>query len=202
MFAIRNLPDDYNATNCLGYIFLQSGYGDLRAPDSMIDLYSSTDIRREVLFTAGTGTQEGWTFINKYPGRDGVRALSDTPVLRLSDIYLLYAETQANLGNTTDAITYLDKIRQRADASAEATPSTISQADLIDTILLERRKELAYEGHYFFDLKRLRMDISSAYRSDNTMYTTIEFPSYKLAMPIPQDELDANDNMEPNPISD
>lgn len=200
IFAIRNLPDDYGATNSLGYIYIQSGYGDLRVPESMQALYSATDIRRSVLFKAGTGSAgTGWTFVNKYPGRDGVLALSDIPVLRLSDIYLMYAEAEAIAGTKTEAITYLDKIRMRADASATATPETISPADLLNLISLERRKELAYEGHYLFDQKRLQLPINSGYRSDNVLYTTIPYPSNKLAMPIPQSEIDANNNMKQNP---
>lgn len=199
IFAIRNTADDYGATTCLGYIYIQSGYGDLRAPDSLIEQYSATDIRRQVLFTAGTGTQTEWTFVNKYAGRDGTLALSDIPVLRLSDIYLLYSEAEANLNNTTTAIEYLDKIRQRADSKATATPTTISKEALLDSIYLERRKELAYEGHYFFDQKRLQTDINGGYRSDNTLYTTIEYPSNLLTMPIPQGEIDANSNIEQNP---
>lgn len=199
MFAIRNLADDYGATNCLGYIYIQSGYGDLRAPVSMQALYTATDIRKNTFFKAGTGSQASWTFINKFPGRDGTAALSDIPVLRLSDIYLLYAEAQANVGTITEAIKYLDPIRLRADAKATATPATISQSDLLNLIFLERRKELAYEGHYLFDLKRLQMTIKSGYRSDNVLYTTITYPNNLLAMPIPQAEMDANSKMVQNP---
>lgn len=199
MFAIRNLPDDYGATNSLGYIYIQSGYGDLRAPVSIQALYTATDIRKPVLFKAGTSSQAGWTFVNKYPGRDGVLALSDIPVLRLSDIYLMYAEAQANVGTTPEAIKYLDKIRMRADVNAVATPAAISQTDLLDKIFLERRKELAYEGHYLFDLKRLQKIINSGYRSDNTLYAVIPYPSNLLAMPLPQSELDANNNIKQNP---
>lgn len=199
IFAIRNVSDDYGATNCLGYIYIQGGYGDLRAPANLRDLYKSTDIRKTLLFKVGTGTQTSWYFVNKYPGRDGTAALSDIPVLRLSDIYLMYAEAQANIGTLPEAIKYLDKIRMRADASAVATPATTSKDDLLNLIFLERRKELAYEGHYLFDLKRLQKTINSGYRSDNTLYTTINYPNDMLAMPIPQAEMDANTNMVQNP---
>ncbi len=199
IFAIRNLPDDYGATNCLGYIYIQSGYGDLRVPASMQSIYGAKDIRRTLLFKPGTASQSGWTFVNKYSGRDGVLGLSDIPVLRLSDIYLMYAEAQANAGSVPEAIKYLDKIRMRADATATATPETISKNDLLDLIFLERRKELAYEGHYLFDLKRLQKTINSGYRSDNVLYAVITYPNDILAMPIPQSELDANNNMIQNP---
>lgn len=199
MFSINFNPTDYGATNCLGYIYLQTGYGDLRVPVAVQNLYTSTDVRKS-LFIAGTGTQAGWMFNGKYPDKAGTTALSDTPVIRLSDLYLMYAE--ANAGKTTPdintAITYLDLVRKRADASAPSTSPTISASDLLDAIALERRKELAYEGQYLFDLKRLKKSINSALKSDNTLYTTINYPNLKLAMPIPQAEIDANPNMVQN----
>jgi hypothetical protein len=199
MFSINFKPDDYAATNCLGYIYLQTGYGDLRVPSSVSNLFTSTDLRKS-LFIAGTGTSVGWNFNGKYPGKSGTTALADSPVIRLSDVYLMYAE--ANAGKTTPdittAITYLDLIRKRADASAASTSSTISASDLLNAIFLERRKEFLYEGQYLFDLKRLKKTINSAYKSDNTLYTTITYPNLKLAMPIPQKEVDANPNMVQN----
>jgi len=70
---------------------------------------------------------------------------------RLAEIYLNYAEASAQLGNTAEALSYLNKIRQRggmADASA------IDNNDLINKIRHERRIELCFEGHRFFDLRR------------------------------------------------
>lgn len=150
-------------------------------------------------FATGNYNYDSRYFFSASVRRDGVLALSDIPVLRLSDIYLMYAEAEAVAGTKTGAINYLDKIRMRADASGTATPQTISPADLLNLISLEKRKELAYEGHYLFDQKRLQLPINSGYRSDNVLYTTIPYPSNKLAMPIPQSEIDANNNMKQNP---
>jgi hypothetical protein len=197
LFAIANLSTDYGATTSLGYIYLQTGYGDLRASDNVVALYSSTDVRKTAFFTAGTSTAAGWTMVNKYPSRDGSSGLSDVPLVRLSDVYLYYAEACAYSNDEGTAITYLDKIRQRGDASAAV--STETGDALKDKILLERRKELAFEGEYLFDLKRYHKTINSAYNAQNVLYTTIPYPSDKRAFPIPQGELDANPNMEPNP---
>lgn len=199
MFSIRNVADDYGATSALGYIYAQSGYGDIRVPKQLTAIYTENDIRRKVLFIQGTGTQTDWVFMNKYAGYANTTGLCDVPVVRLSDVYLMYAEACAYSSDKTNAIKYLDGIRQRADAEAIATPETISYEDLQKAIFLERRKELAFEGHYLFDLKRHQMSINSGYKSNGTFYTTIEYPSEKLAMPIPQAEVDANKNMVQNP---
>ena len=72
-------------------------------------------------------------------------------ILRLADVYLIYAE--AILGNNAsttdaDALLYFNKVRKRAGVN------TVSSLD-IDIILKERRIELAYEGQYWMDLVRL-----------------------------------------------
>lgn len=67
-------------------------------------------------------------------------------VLRLGDIYLMYAEASLQSGNSTEAQTYFDKVRERADLDSK----TIS----LENLKLERRLELTGEGHRFFDLVR------------------------------------------------
>jgi hypothetical protein len=58
----------------------------------------------------------------------------------------------------------------------------------LDEILRERKRELSFEGHAIHDAKRLKANVGSlAYDDDD------------LVLPIPQRELDANPNLEPNP---
>ncbi len=72
-------------------------------------------------------------------------------VFRLAEIYLNYAEASAQLGNTAEALTYLNKIRQRAGVP-DVTVS--GNAELLTKIQHERRIELCFEGHRFFDIRR------------------------------------------------
>ena len=72
-------------------------------------------------------------------------------LLRLADVYLVYAEAiLGNNTNTTDAnaLLYYNKVRTRAGVDPVTTLN-------IDTLLKERRIELAAEGDYWFDLVRL-----------------------------------------------
>ena len=197
MLAIANNPSDYGATTSLGYIYIQGGYGDLRASQEIFDLYATSDIRKSAYFKDGTGTAVGSIFVNKYPSRENSTGLSDNPIMRLSDVYLLYAEACAYTGDEAIAITHLDMIIQRADLTAAT--STESGTALQDKIFLERRKELAFEGQYLFDLKRYHMAIKSGYRADGQLFTTIPYPSNMRAFPIPDVEMDANPNMVQNP---
>lgn len=76
-----------------------------------------------------------------------------THVLRLSDVYLVYAEAViGNSGSTTDAsaIDAFYQVRHRAVSSYEKEASIT-----LDQVLKERRLELAFEGDYWFDLVRM-----------------------------------------------
>lgn len=69
---------------------------------------------------------------------------------RLAEIYLNYAEAQFHLGNEDVAREYVNKIRKRVDMPEINT----SGSELLDDIRHERRIELVFEGHRFFDLRR------------------------------------------------
>jgi len=196
MFALSVINTESLGSNSLGFIYLQAGYSDLRAALNAIELFDDDDVRKSY-FLDGTGSGAGYIFVNKYPPREGINGLSDIPVVRLSDVYLMYAETCAYTGEEATAITYLDKVRHRAQPAA--APSIETGETLKEKIFLERRKELMYEGHYLHDLKRLHKPIISATRSDNVHYTTIPYPSNQRAYPIPRHEINANPNMEQNP---
>lgn len=76
------------------------------------------------------------------------------------------------------------------------TEITETGAALIDRILLERRKELAFEGHRLFDLNRNKRSVTII-QGDQSIQA--EYPNDKFILPIPLSELNANTNMVPNP---
>lgn len=106
-------------------------------------------------------------------------------MIRLADIILLQAEAKNELGNIAGAQADLNIVRNRA--LLPNTPAT-SQADLKDAILLERRLELAFEGHRWMDLKRSGKAISIM----NNLGFAYNVTQNKLVLPIPQNELDRN----------
>ena len=70
-----------------------------------------------------------------------------THILRLGDIYLVYAEAAFLTGNTSDALLYVNKIRERAHAEPLASVT-------YEDIWKERRLELALEGDRWYDYVR------------------------------------------------
>ncbi len=105
----------------------------------------AADTRRAVTLHA-----DGRTAI-KFPKDGGLGSEHDWIELRLADVILLYAEALNENGNTAAALTQLNRIRSRAGL---ADSSATSQADVRQAIQDERRLELAFEGHRWFDLVR------------------------------------------------
>jgi hypothetical protein len=76
-------------------------------------------------------------------------------VLRYADILLMNAEALYRLGNETDALIMINKVRNRVNLASLNTTGTA----LFDSIMVERRLELALEGNRFFDLVRWGKDV-------------------------------------------
>jgi hypothetical protein len=132
----------------------------------------------------------------KYAGGLGIDADAHAfPVMRLTEFVLMVAECEARAGNEMKARELVLDITNRAGAS----PITSSGTQLIEDIITERQKELAFEGHRLFDLKRLQRGFV---RNDCTLTNgncTVNYPSHLFAWPIPGIELDSNPEMEQNP---
>lgn len=105
----------------------------------------AADTRRAVTLHA-----DGRTAI-KFPKDGGLGSEHDWIELRLADVILLYAEALNENGNTAAALIQLNRIRSRAGL---ADSSATSQTDVRQAIQDERRLELAFEGHRWFDLVR------------------------------------------------
>jgi hypothetical protein len=82
-------------------------------------------------------------------GADG--AEQNVRLMRFAEVLLINAEANNELGNSTAALTSLNKVRKRAGL---APSTTTNQANLRNEIYNERRWELAMEGDRFFDLVR------------------------------------------------
>jgi hypothetical protein len=72
-------------------------------------------------------------------------------VFRLSEFYLNYAEASAQLGNIAEGLKYLNLIRERAGMPDQTASGS---TDLLTKIQHERRIELCFEGHRYFDIRR------------------------------------------------
>ncbi len=192
IFSLSFLLTDYPSTNSLGYIYLPDGYGDLIATQDIIDTYEAGDIRLNLFYEEG-----GSYIINKYPGRDGTTGLDDSPVIRLSEMYLIVSEAAAfGVGTPAEGLDALNAVYKRSNPAA--ADINLSGQALKDFIIAERSRELSYEGHRIFDLNRSKKDMVRIDVSTPDIINEITYPSTKFVWPIPQREIDVNSNMVQN----
>lgn len=100
-----------------------------------------------------SGPKIAW--ITKYPGtKYSDDRVSDNELIlyRLADMHLLKAEAYAAIGNTTEAVSYLNKVRARAGIGGYTGPT--GKALLEREILNERGRELYFENKRWYDLVR------------------------------------------------
>lgn len=125
----------------------------------LLESFSLEDERRQQWIGSFTGSETTFYFPYKYKVKYDTSGepAEYSMLLRLAEQYLIRAEAYAQLGNPTQAINDLDKIRSRAGLPSIATSNPgISLQALSDSIMLERRRELFTEwGHRWLDLKRL-----------------------------------------------
>jgi hypothetical protein len=102
----------------------------------------------------GYGTRK---FMRNTPGLDRSSGNYKWPVIRLADVYLMYAEaTNEIYGPQADAIALVNKVRRRGNLPALAAAKTADKTVFFSAIEQERIVELFAEGHRAFDLRRWR----------------------------------------------
>ena len=185
LFEVSSDAVNNNAFDALGYIYSQLGYGDILMSDELYSRFDPADARLG-LYSTGTRGGVPAIFVNKYPSLSGDR--SDTKVLRLSEIYLIAAEATA-LTDATASQGYLNAVRSRRNLP---NVTATGQA-LIDAIILERRLELAFEGDRYMDLMRLKLPVVRSTNYTPATARNIPYADFRRVLPIPQQEIDAND---------
>ena len=168
------------------------GFGDLVPTASLLaDMVSEADtannvhdIRRQLYELGTTGRGVAEIECTKFLGKNGAVNLDNVPVIRVSELYLTRAEAYAHLGQEAESHKDLNVIRNRAGLPNKFPTGT----NLVNEILKQRRIELAFEGHRFFDIKRLGRDIIK-------MPNNLPFIDFKVLAPIPSRELAANPNL-------
>ncbi|HMP31162.1 MAG TPA: RagB/SusD family nutrient uptake outer membrane protein, partial [Saprospiraceae bacterium] len=135
-------------------------------------LYEANDARRALFFEGNGALRTG-----KYNTQFGT-----VPIIRLAEMYLIRAESNQRLNSTTGA-TPLEDVNRLRTRSGLAAKTSVT----LDDILLERRLELAFEGHRIHDIRRLKQ-----------RFGNFDYNDPKLVFPIPAREIEANKNLVQN----
>jgi hypothetical protein len=119
----------------------------------------------------------------------------DFPMLRLGEIYLIYAEACMNLGQSALAMPYVEELSQRAGVQA---PTEITEEFLV----AERARELMWEAHRRTDLIRFGLFHTDEYLwpyKGGDEFSGKAFPAYKCIFSLPPTEMAANPELIQNP---
>ncbi|AEL28116.1 RagB/SusD family nutrient uptake outer membrane protein [Cyclobacterium marinum] len=122
-------------------------------------------------------------------------------VTRYADALLMYGEALVANNKASEALPYFNMVRERAGLKG----LTVDQLD-IEQILHERRVELAFEGHRFFDLVRtgkavekISWALMNVVGFDARIFTTEPIEEYQLLLPIPVAEIQKDASLNQNP---
>jgi hypothetical protein len=170
--------------------------------DGFRNLLLDTDIRRSVNIDpiSNIDRPDVWV-VGKYPVNADTNAINDFKAMRVAEAYLARAEAHARTSQFDLAAADVFSVRSARDLTA-ANITYANATEALTDILAERRLELAYEGHRYTDIKRMRNDLNTgivrdAGDCDGTDARPCELPidSEKWIFPIPNVEINANPNM-------
>ncbi|MDR0572728.1 MAG: RagB/SusD family nutrient uptake outer membrane protein [Tannerella sp.] len=196
-YAIYNSADEISdSKEFISYLMHRSGYDDISLSADYMNLLleDEKDVRLKIIERYAKNRD----YLLKYVAPN--YQVSNIPVLRISEAYLIAAEAAVKLNNKESAAAYLNAIVSRANPEKSVTADDLT----LERVLNERRRELVGEGHRLFDAMRNNQTIerkgtshTSALLTDETRKFNWDF--YKILMPIPRDEMTANPNMVQNP---
>ncbi len=129
------------------------------------NLFEANDLRYK-LFLRDTGTSIVQWFDSGSGAAIWTPAITNldrftymTVGLRTAEVYLIAAEANARLDNLTEAKSYVERLRANRIIGGDGTIATpASQKEMMDQIILERRKEMLFGFSRFFDLKRFNLE--------------------------------------------
>lgn len=201
-------------------------YGGYNTPtQDLLDSYEPGDLRINTTIAVAVGTNgddgsflpeevlnvgdpkistypAAYHFVNKYrhPHARVNNTDDNWPIYRYSDVLLSLAECLVEQGRSADAVTLVNQVRSRAGLP------DVSKADKY-VVANERRHELAFENHRWFDLVRTGMAIpvmTEYGKKAKVLYPYLQERTYKvtedrLLFPIPYRERQVNTQLTQNP---
>lgn len=194
----RPMTIPYNPSNPSSpLINIGQGWNHFRTEAGHYNSYANND-RRKTDLIVSSYTNSGTTYIldinsvsrpfsRKYldPGRDADKMNANSPVIRYSDILLVYAEA----AGPVEGYAAVNKVRTRANLGN--LPPSLGIKVFRDAVVQERAWELAFEGNRLFDLRRTNGMEKMALDNGKKITSGAYF------FPIPQRELDTNPLIKP-----
>ena len=179
-----------NTTDGAYFIFTSGPPQFVWLSDALYSSFDAADQRRTHWIKELKDASGTWHHPYKYKENfDTPVSKEYTVMLRLSEQFLIRSEARARQGDLIGAKEDLNKIRNRAGLTDS---NVLTQAEILDAVLEERRHELFTEyGHRFFDLKR-NGKLNTALENVKTGWDDTD-----QHFPIPEAEINANPNLKP-----
>ncbi|HTE24117.1 RagB/SusD family nutrient uptake outer membrane protein [Flavitalea sp.] len=191
IFEIQYKSDAFGEGGGDGGLF-SSGDGNNWPSANMLKLFVNNSDKR---FDASVDT----TFNSpKFAKQKAVRGAdgsfgSNVVVLRYADVLLMAAEALNEIGyNNGNAFNYLNQVRQRAGASVYDQSTLPDQKSFRTAIELERRLELTFENHRWFDLLRTGRALEVMSTAVGGSAFVLDIKPHHLLFPIPLEQVDAS----------
>ena len=163
--------------NNIGFYYISKSFGGRRELAPTADLAAAFEPDDERGTWSIKRDPSNRRYGAKFPTTEGAE---DLHVIRLGEVLLNKAEAQARQNKLAAAVATYNLLRVRAGVAPHQLGTDVtSQQDVIDAILLERRRELAFEGDRWPDLVRT-----------NRAESLLEIPAFRTLFPIPQNEID------------
>jgi hypothetical protein len=184
IFAIQQTSQSNSGTSNFGIITFYSGFpigrGEIQITDEHLNEYEPGDARGEFFYEGSSISGAQGLMTGKWS--DAYKAI---PIIRLAEMYLTRAEANFRSGQVTGPNTPLEDINIVRERAGTTALTSLSSAD---DIVMERFRELAFEGERFLTVKRLQLNVGG-----------MEYNDPKLVFPIPQREIDLNNALPQNP---
>lgn len=190
IFSIAYTPEDNNIYLSIpSFYWPVSGYSSMRADSKFVESFNPNDIRTYMFYRQDNIDPDNYLIL-KFQHNQQV-GNAERISIRAAEMYLIEAEAEAELGNYTAAQDALYIIQQRSYPGIAKFTGT--GQELIDEILMERRRELFGEGFRWNDIKRRNLP----FKREGDHWVKFDFGPddddyYRLTFPIPQGEIDAN----------
>lgn len=190
IYTIAYTQEDNNTYLSLpSFYWPVGGYSSMRANNNFVSEFSVADARKSFFLKLDEIDPDRYLIV-KF-GHNNSVGNAERICIRASEMLLIEAECEAELGNYSEAQDALYEIQRRSNPGV--TKSTATDEALINEVLLERRKELFGEGFRWQDIKRRQLPFIRTGDHWVTYSFTAQDPDYfRLTFPIPQSEIDAN----------
>ena len=172
----------------IGSLFVTQDYSSIFLPTNELrSIYGAKDVRSKVFFRMGhdRGGSPAW-MVTKWFGNSSDMGRADEKMFRAEEMLLIIAECylEGQTPQTAQAERLIHDLRkERIEAY---TPTALS--NVMEELIVERRRELVWEGHRLFDARRLQQKIQRGGK-------LLSWDDYRMVLPIPQAEIDANNGI-------